>query len=294
MTKMEAVLAAWNGTEAIMPERGRRPLMGDDQTSILPPREWDRGTELVKLFLATGYIENCRPQSLLLAGEPGSGKTELLDRFRVNRSCSYHSDLTVRQLMPILRQVQRGVITHLVLTEFQKLMMRKQSVADNLLGTLVQAMEEGVGSVSVGPNTTDYSNTRIAVIGAITNGTVAKRKEYLAEMGFLSRCATIEWDMPPEEEKQIMDRVTEGDYSDLEPVHLARPAERVHVELSKPVGELINDYVWRSRKGKAMRHHNRLRALAQASALLDNRDEVNERDVEWVRGFDVYWHRLVE
>lgn len=293
-SKLAAVVAQWNGDEPIMPERGRRPLRGVDESSILPPREWDRGTELVKLFLATGFIENCRPQSLLLAGDPGTGKTELLDRFRPNRACSYHSDLTVRQLFPILRQVQRGVITHLILTEFQKLMMRKQSVAENLLGTLVQAMEEGVNAVGVGPNTADYGGVRLGVIGAITNGTVNKRKDFLSEMGFLSRCATLEWDMPPEEEKEIMDRVTTGDYSDLEPVHLPRPPKRVHVELSEGVGQLVTDYVWRNRKGKALRQHNRLRALAQASALLDNREEVQPRDVEWVRGFDVYWTRLVD
>lgn len=277
-----------------MVDRGRRPLIPSDPTSVLPVREWSRGTELVKLFLATGFIENCRPASLIFVGEPGTGKTELLERFRKNKNCSFHSDITVRQLFPVLKQVNRGVVTHLVLTEFQKLMQRKMAVAENLLGTLVQAMEEGVQAVSVGPGHTEYGGVRVGVVGAITNGTIAKRRDFLSEMGFLSRAATFEWDLPPEEELEIMGKISRGDFADLEPIQLPRPVRAVHVELAESHSNALASYVWESRKGKAIRHFNRLRALAQASAFLDGRDVVNALDVEWIRGFHSYWQKMLD
>ncbi len=261
---------------------------------VLPPREWDRGTEMVKLFIATGFVANSRPQSLMLVSDPGSGKTELLDRFRVNRNCDFHSDLTVRQLYPILKKVQRGQVSHIVLTEFQKLFMRKASVAENLLGTMVQGMEEGIGVVSVGPETFDYGGVRIGVIAAITNGTIKKRREMLSEMGFLSRAACFEWDVPAEEERGILRRISDGDYADITPVKVPLPDRRMTVEIPNTLSHKLEEYTLERQRGRALRFFNRLRALVQASALLDARQKVNARDVEWILAFDPYWRRLID
>lgn len=261
---------------------------------VLPAREWDRGTELVKLFIATGYVANTRPQSLMLVSDPGSGKTELLDRFRVNRNCDFHSDLTVRQLYPILKKVQRGMISHVVLTEFQKLFMRKMNVAENLLGTLVQGMEEGVGIVSVGPESVDYGGVRIGVIAAITNGTIKKRREMLSEMGFLSRAACFEWDVPSEEEKGILRRISDGDYSDITPVKMNLPDRKASVDLAPELSHRLEAYTFDKQRGRPLRFFNRLRALAQASALLCNRTKVVGRDIDWILAFDPYWQRLID
>lgn len=261
---------------------------------MLPAREWDRGTEIVKLFIATGAVANSRPQSLMLVSEPGSGKTELLDRFRVNRNCDFHSDLTVRQLYPILKKVQRGQVTHIVLTEFQKLFMRKMAVAENLLGTLVQGMEEGVGTVSVGPETVDYGGVRIGVVAAITNGTIKKRREMLSEMGFLSRAACFEWDVPGEEERGILRRISDEDYSDITPVKIALPDRRVTVELPPPLSHKLEAYTLDKQRGRALRFFNRLRSLVQASALLDGRQKVAQKDIDWILAFDPYWRRLID
>ena len=272
----------------------RRKQLATDAPRVLPSREWDRGTELVRLFVATGAISNSRPQSLMLVSDPGSGKTELLERFRVNRILDFHSDLTVRQLYPILKKVQRGQTTHVVLTEFQKLFMRKASVAENLLGTLVQGMEEGVGVVSVGPETVDYGGVRIGVVAAITNGTIKKRREMLSEMGFLSRAACFEWDVPSDEERGIMRRISEGDYSDIKPVKLVLPDRKIPVDIPPTLSHRLEEYTIERMQGRALRFFNRLRALVQGSALLEGRDVVTTRDVEWILAFDPYWRRLID
>lgn len=268
--------------------------LAPENPPVLPVREWDRGTEIVKLFIATGAIANSRPQSVMLVSEPGSGKTELLERFRVNRICDFHSDLTVRQLYPILKKVQRGQVTHIVLTEFQKLFMRKMAVAENLLGTLVQGMEEGVGVVSVGPETVDYGGVRIGIIAAITNGTIKKRREMLSEMGFLSRAACFEWDVPGDEERGILRRISDGDYSDVTPVKVKLPDHRVTIEIPATLSHRLEEYTLERQRGRALRFFNRLRSLVQASALLEGRDKVAPRDVEWILAFDPYWRRLID
>jgi hypothetical protein len=259
----------------------------------LPSREWDRGTELVKLFTATGSIKNARVQSLLFVSEPGTGKTELLERFRVNRQLSFHSDLTVRQLWPLLKDAKRGVLTHIVATEFQKMFQRKAAVAENLLGTLVQAMEEGVTSVGVGPSLVDYEGARVGVLAAMTNGTLVKKREFLAEMGFISRAAVLPWDLPVEEERGIMTRISNMDYSDIQSVKVELPEQPVVIGFEPVLSEQLKKYVIDNGISRPLRVFNRLRALAQASVILEGRDHVRARDIEWILAFSPYWKRLV-
>jgi hypothetical protein len=260
----------------------------------LPAREWDRGTELVRMFMATGMIKDVRPQSLLLVSDPGMGKTELLDRFRINRLASYHSDLTVRQFYPILKQAKNGMTTHIVAPEFQKMFQRKLSVAENLLGTLVLAMEDGVNQVSVGPMNVDFGGARVGLIGAITHGTIAKKKEYLGEMGFLSRAATFPWALPRTEQADILSRISNGDRSDMEPVRLELPTKPLAVAFDPVLSRQIEKYTLEREKGDMLRPFNRLRALTQAVALLDGRDRVMRRDVEWILAFAPYWERMID
>lgn len=257
---------------------------------VLPVREWDRGTELVKLFVATGWLANMRPQNLMLNADPGSGKSELLDRFRSVGGLDYQSDLTVRGLYKILRSAQKGAITHLVAPEFQKYLMRKASTADNMLGTLTEALEEGVRQVSVGEKTEDFGGARIGFIGAITDETLSDRRKQLRQVGFTSRVAIIRWGMSFEELNAVMTAIGTGDGTDLLHIDLKRPEKKIHVDMSPILSEHIQQYVTRKFRDHSMlRVFNRFRALAMASAVLENRKAVNAFDVAKVFAFDPYW-----
>lgn len=289
MTKRQASAPASASRLGEAAKRARRRQLETGEVR----REWDRGTDLIRMFAATGFLANVRPASLILISEPGQGKTELLDRFRVNPFLAYNSDLTVKQLYPLLRDAARGKVTHIVATEFQKYFQRKASVAENCIGTLVQAMEEGIDVVAVGPDRVHMRGARIGLIGAMTHGTLKKKRELLNEMGFLSRAAVFEWELPQEEERLILDNITRDDLRDLEPVRLSMPDTRVKVDLPERIGGVIRDYVLELRTPTAMRQLNRMRSLAMATALLAGRDVVSAADVEQLRGFDDYWRKMI-
>lgn len=255
-----------------------------------PVREWNRATEVVRLFVATGFIDNARSQSMLFNSAPGSGKTELLERFMCNDQLSFASDLTSRGILQVLRKAQRGAVTHVVATEFQKFFMRKSSTAENMLGTLTQALEEGVRDTYVGDKLEQFDGTRIGLIGAITGETLNRRATMLREVGFTSRVAIFRWGMPEDEMKLVMKHISEGNVSDLEPVHLALPDKKIKVHLSVKLSDSLSQYCWRNfREHTILRVYNRFRALVMASAILDKRDVVKADDVERVYGFHDYW-----
>jgi hypothetical protein len=262
---------------------------------VLPAREWDRMTELVRMFAMTGWIANARAQSMLLISEPGGGKSELLDRFMVNGWLEFASDMTSQGLHPILKQMKSGATTHLFATEFQKFLARKSATAAATIGLLCQMMEEGVRSVRVGQQVLEFGGAQGGIIGAITHKTVAAWHKELGEFGFWSRCAAFEWEMPGEELRGVMSRISHGNKEDLEPVVIKIPRGKVNVDFPPALSEQFEDYVMERMKAHTvLRTFQRFRALAMACALLDGRTVVHARDVEKVVAFNPYWTRMVK
>ena len=259
----------------------------------LPPREWDRATELVRMFAMTGFIANARPQSLLFISEPGSGKTELIDRFQDNVFLQYASDVTTRGLFPILKLARQGACTHLVATEFQKFFLRKAATAEATLGILCQAMEEGVGKVLVGDQPVDFGGARLGLIGAITHDTAKKWRSSLRELGFWSRCAAFHWEMPLDQLREVMRSITRGDQNDLTRVSVRVPDKKIAVDFPMKLSEQFEDFVFQKfREHTILRVFARFRTLAMSCALLEGRDCVKGTDIEKVVAFDRYWSAM--
>lgn len=272
------------------PKPKSQPRASTSDEYVLPEREWDRATELIRLFVATGWINKIRPQSMLFVADPGSGKTEVLERFRGNAYLAFASDLTVRGLYTLLRGAKKGAYTHLIATEFQKFLMRKASTAENMLGALTQALEEGLGEVYIGEKLENFYGARIGLIGAITADTLSKRRDMLREVGFISRVAIFRWGMEFEELELVMNKIASGDSSDLEKVSMERPAGLIDVEMAPMYSEHIKRYVSESfRQHTLLRVFNRFRAIAMASAVLDGRRAVTKFDVSRVFAFHSYW-----
>lgn len=256
----------------------------------LPAREWDRAAELIKLFVATGWLDSARPQSILFNSEPGSGKTELIERFMGCTQLVFASDLTVRGLYVILRKAEKRIISHVVATEFQKFLMRKASTAENMLGTLTQATEEGVGEVYIGDKLEDFGGARVGIIGAITGDTLNKRRDMLREVGFLSRVAVFKWRMPDDELQDVMRRISRNDQSDLAPIHMQMPDKPIFIDMHERLSDILRQYVWRDfRAHTILRVFQRFRALAMASAAIEGRTSVVAWDVERVMAFHPFW-----
>jgi hypothetical protein len=252
-------------------------------------------SELIRMFAMTGWLKNARAQSMLLISEPGSGKSELLDRFMVNSWLDYASDLTSQGLQPILKQMQRGAVTHIVATEFQKFFARKSSTASATLGLLCQMMEEGVRTMRVGTQVLEFKGAQGGIIGAITHKTANDWEKTFLEFGFWSRCAGFEWDMSIDELRGVMRSISQNDRRDLEPIVIKVPDRKMVVDFPEALSQQFEEFVTkRMMAHTVIRVFLRFRALTMACALLDGRDIVHARDVEKVVAFDPYWSKMVK
>ena len=222
-----------------MGSKPRRRLL--PKTENNQGREWDRGTELLTLFAMTAHgilhvgtepgDARPRPQSLILVGPPGIGKTEMLLRFRGNSTLAFRSDMTVRGLWKLLQYAEKGRVSHVVMTEFQKTFQRKLSTAVNCIGTLAEAMDEGVFEADVGAMHWSFNGARIAVLAGMTGRGLKRRQGMLFEMGFLDRCAMLPWELPDDQRRDVMYRISHGDRRDLARVVLPVPEKPIAVRM---------------------------------------------------------------
>lgn len=288
-----------------MPAKPKRKQSDDAPETVRktdPRREWDRGTELLSIFSMSGFLESQdsngkwrreRPQSLMLVGDPASGKTELIERFNQNTWLAYRSDITRRGLDPILDDAIHNRATHLVMTEFQTVFLRKMSVAGNCLTSLGQAMEEGIFIEDIGGRQRDYQGARIGLIAGLTNGSLEERRRYLRDLGMLSRAAVLFWAPPDSEIKEIMSRIDRGDRRDLEKIKLARPDRPVRVALPTPLAGKLTSFAWDMLRGQGMRLQRRLHVLTMTCAMMSGREIVKQDDVDQIMRFQDYWKKAV-
>lgn len=257
-------------------------------------------SSLIRLFVATGAVAKERPASLLLVGTPGRGKTELLERFRPCISLSYHSDLTVRSFWGIMKRADRErrlrtlKMSHLVFTEFQKLFQRKSSVWENCVGTLCQAMEEGVVDIDVGGESLHYDNVRLGLLGAMTMRTLKRRGPDMEDMGLLSRACVLPWDLTMDQVSEIMDRIAHANTRDLKPIAVPMPDHPVPITMRPHYHRPIKDYVERVHPKTSLRLFQRLALLVKADALLHKQTSVRKENLTRVLdGYMDYWDSLI-
>lgn len=274
-----------------------------------PLREWDRATQFLSAFAISGFLAErtaqgdvvpVRPASVVLVGGPGSGKTELVERFKSADWLTYHNDLTVRSLLPLLRRADQGLLTHVAAPEFNKWFQRKSFVAENCIGLLSSAMEEGISDYSVGGTTLHFRAARLGLFAGMTPRTMTRRREMLADMGFLSRICALSWELPVEERQEITRRINLGLSDDLDPIELPRVQDgqgtngRAVVAWDAKLGVEVAKFARAHWPDNDLRTFKRFKVLMLARAYLVGRKAVGDDEWQWLRGYDDYWKRLIQ
>lgn len=213
-------------------------------------RRWNQLSAFLEILLYTGHVSNGRPMSAFLIAEPGEGKTTLLERFRGNTQIEFYSDLTYRTIITVLKDAAKGRRTHLCCTEFQKIIMRRASVANSTLTIMLQAMEEGVFKVGFGPQEHDCFGARLGVFAATTVTSVEKNPTIISELAMDSRAYFIDASSTEAEIFEIENRIVKGDESALKPIQIRAPARKVHVEVPEAVGQRVRSWVVEMRNEK--------------------------------------------
>lgn len=258
-----------------------------------PIQRWTELTRFLEILLYTGHVSNGRPMSAFLIAEPGEGKTTLLERFRQNTQIEFFSDLTMRTIITVLKEAARGRRTHICCTEFQKIIMRRASVANSTLTIMLQAMEEGVFKVGFGPQEHDCFGARLGIFAATTTTSLAKNPTLLTELAMDSRAFFIDASSTEREIHEIEERMVRGDESSLRPIIVKVPDRKVHIELPEQIGQRMRGWVREMETAKVRTYGTRTLArflhTVKGVALKNGHSIVRKSDEEELYAFKHFW-----
>ena len=290
----EAYLEKLRGLAKLLSQRGEyigNTPLSETETSVppglLPVKH------CIEAALYSPYVKGIDTLSLLIIAPIGSGKTELLKAYGTNKGVAFYNDFTSYGLYTLLSQIQAGLIKHVLISDFVRLLARGKQVVREILMTLNALMEEGIQNIETffirfhSPKP-----VKAGVIAALTTEEWRARRKQWIRMGFLSRALPVSYTLAPEDKLRGEGLIYEGIQA-FKPVELKLPTETVEVALPdklkeelKRLGRILAAV---NRDETGFRSHKHVIALAKSSALKDGREEVSEKDIRLLKALFIFW-----
>jgi hypothetical protein len=254
---------------------------------------WKLLSEFIEIIMHTGFATNGRPQSVFLISDPGHGKTELLNRFAKNTSAIVYSDITMQPFMRALKLSMEGKITHIIVPEFQKVISRRKDVSQNFLALLLEAMEEGVDKVSMGPSEENFNGARLGILGASTYDSMQKNTYLIDDLAMDSRAFFIDACATREEIIEIETRIAQGRLESLTPIKINIPDKRIEVNIAPKIAlqcqPLVREMAAANVPVYGIRTYARFLHVLRGMAIRDGKDYVMVRHFDELVSFKKLW-----
>lgn len=238
--------------------------MGDKNNKI------EKIEKIINLVLASAYVKNQEPLSLILLAPAGQSKTHFLLQ-KCTKYSHISSDLSFAGLIKILKM--KPIKKHIIIPDFIKITQKKKSTSENLLGILNNFLEEGVYSINLGNiETLDFKGRKGGIITATTKSSYAQNKKNWIGMGFQDRLIVVSYQYSSETIKKIQAILNNENHKKIKP-KLLKLKSRV-IETEPRLNSLFN-----IPSGDNLRRLRQLQNLAKCNALVNNRSKVIEEDI---------------
>jgi len=234
--------------------------------------------KIVKLVVVSGFLKNHRPLSLLVVSKVGNGKTEIISSFS-SKNTVFLTDLSSTGVYNLLKNTK---ITHLIIADFTKVTMKAKQTSQNLMTTLNSAMEEGLFRQELKEVSEDLKGRKIGFITSTTKASFGQNQKLMESFGLTSRMLIVSYDYGDKTFNEIMNSIYESEYLHKQYIPMCLKSQngksiiKTDVTIKSNLARQLNKY------NNAFRTQKQLQTLACCNALLDNRKEVNQSDIDEV------------
>jgi hypothetical protein len=193
----------------------------------------------VELALYSAYVEPYDPLSLLIIAPVGSGKTELLKAYSVNKGTLLYNDFTAFGLTTLLGQIQAGIVKHVMIADLVRLTARGNPVWHQILLSLNALIEEGITRIDTF-HIRFQSPTPIkaGVIAALTTDEWKARRKQWIRLGFLSRAVPISYHLAPEDIQRGEEALYKAEQT-FKPIPLKLPEKPLPIHVPEKLKEAL-------------------------------------------------------
>jgi hypothetical protein len=244
---------------------------------------------LIELALYSGYIRQERSVNLLIIANPESGKSEMLLAFKNNRGVKVPTDITAYKILEQYGDaMSSGDIKHLIIPDLITPVSKKQETAMQFVGFLNALIEEGIVDYQSYLIERHYANrpARVGLLTSITPKYLTDKRHRLIHAGFMSRMLPVCYSYSEATAGRIRQYLASRGYRQEEGgITLQLPEDLRDVQLPLPMTERIIErasVLGQATETYGFRYQRQLQVLAMANALKNNRDTVNQEDVDTI------------
>lgn len=247
-------------------------------------RGLEKITEFIRVVVASGYILNDKPLSMVLKAPVSSGKTTAIKQFRSNPNVLITTDSTAYGILSKYQdKLRNGEITHIIVPDILNMLVRKKATVDTFLLFVNSTSEDGVfPSKTFSVNVESYIQP-FGWILCITEDAYKQKKNHLKGIGFESRFFVVSHAYSEDMIQKILDDIiseTKFNIPDIKLKHYKLKKEILGDEKIFKDLEVYAKLLSKSGGSEILRTQRRLQTFVKASALLRGDKKVSQKDIE--------------
>jgi len=209
--------------------------------------------EAVKGFIGSAYVIEegaWRPVNAMFITKSGGGRSSmLLEKFGQVKGVYAAGDITYDKLVKkVIPKIHRDEIKTLIMAEFNKILGRKASTARNIIGILMEIIEEGCPSIDLPYYSRNYNPPARANL--LVGMTPSFFKAHLLEwwgQGFIQRFSPtpITWGYTDRQVDMILGYIKHEFHQRQKPYFGILPDEPVEVKIPYKIADKLEKYYTR-------------------------------------------------
>jgi hypothetical protein len=268
---------------------------------------------IIELVIGTSYIRNENPVSLMILGSSGSGKTELLKKFRNNKGVHARQRFSAYGILqdlingniPLLFEKGKKLLGHLVTFDISDLLSFKTESINSTIQLMCALTEDGLTAQSTYAISSEELKPFIGLKGGLIVGlneqaffNSRKRvKNYLFKGGLINRFVPWSSSESSALHQKIIESIKKQDYLPnakfVNCLQLKTPSSRIEIEftnkalkdelaeIAEEVSKSVSEDVRVNQDEKRLLKS--MIVLAKASALREGRRKVIDKDIDAIR-----------
>lgn len=247
-------------------------------------RGLEKITEFTRIVIASGYLLNEKPLSMVLKAPVSSGKTTAIKQFRNNSNILITTDTTAYGVLSKYQdKLRSGDLTHIIIPDLLNALVRKKSTVETFLLFINASSEDGIFASK---NFSVEVNTYIPPFGwilCLTEDAYKRKRNMLQGIGFESRFLIVSHKYNSEMIQNILQDI-------IKETTFCIPNIKIkHYKIKKAILgnekifgelELYSKLLCKSDGPEMLRMQRKLQTFLKASALLRGDKRVNEKDLE--------------
>lgn len=165
--------------------------------------------EIIETAIASAWVQDSLPQSILVCGPSGAGKSKTVLRYS-GPSLHRTDDLTSKGLFDILVADPQNKVKHIIMGDFNPVLSHKSSVSSLTIASMLSVMSDGTARVDDGRKTKETRHEPVGFLTACTTEMFSRNLNKWADLGIPRRFLSIFYRYSVETEMKGLDLISNG------------------------------------------------------------------------------------